>query len=165
MRGAMKSSRMPVGCLLEFGCPVGAQAWKQSGLEVTVTWDHLLNACPVLACPGTVTQSTSSHLCKMWVARNSFTTKETGPQGRKATCAEFSQAVHVGCESGCPGLWARALREGRAPHRTGLGQGNCPPSSSPSRPDFAAAGCAEEKRIARPQPAAGPAGPAPSSGE
>ncbi|KAB0404185.1 hypothetical protein E2I00_003886, partial [Balaenoptera physalus] len=32
---AMKSSRMPVGCLLECGCPIGAQAWKKSGLEVT----------------------------------------------------------------------------------------------------------------------------------
>lgn len=93
VRGAMKSSKMPVGCLLELGGPIGAQAWKQSGLEVTVTWDHLLNACPVLACPGAVTQSTSSHLCKMWVARNSFTTKETGPQGRKA----LVQSSHRQC--------------------------------------------------------------------
>lgn len=95
VRGTMKSSRMPVGCLLEFGCPVGAQPWKQSGLEITVTWDHLLNACPVPACPGAVTQSTSSHLCKMWVARNSFTTKETGPQGRKAP-VQCTWAVNPG---------------------------------------------------------------------
>ena len=165
VRGAMKRSRMPVGCLLECGCPTGAQAWKKSGLEVTVTWDRLLNACPVLACLWAVTQYTSSHLCKMWVARSSFTTKETGPQGRKAAVQSSHRPCTWSVNPG-PRVCGRGPSgEGGHPTEPAWARETAHLDLSPSRPDLAAAGCAEEERIARPQPAAGPAGPAPSSGE
>ena len=147
------------GCLWGVSWKPGAR-WSLGRGEIRAGGHGDLEARQMLACPEAMTQSTSS----IYVRRGQHVTRLQGQEpasGETGRLRSFPRRYMWGVNPApqvCgPGGWR--------------GWGSTPRHSAhldlpgASRPDLAAAGGAAEERAARPQPATGPAGPAPSAGE